>query len=251
VALTNYAIVVWSAGQSLTNTFRALERNAVTNFLNRGGHLFVSGADIAWDLDRASGPAAADRTFLNSALHADLGADANNNSGSYTVAPAGGSIFAGNGSAVFDNGTRGVYWVQKPDALIPSGTGAVAALSYTGGNGGTAAVQYDGSAGGGRVVYLAFPFETITSAPVRSEYMADVLRFFRKPPRFEAVTLLADRSPRLSLSGEPGAYTLDSSTTLTNWSFLAHVTNVSGTFQFADEPATNSLMRFYRARWSD
>ncbi|MDW8310320.1 MAG: fibronectin type III domain-containing protein, partial [Verrucomicrobiales bacterium] len=182
VLLTHYPIVIWSAGQSLTNTFRAIEQNRVSNFLSGGGHLFVSGADIAWDLDRSSGPSAADRAFLNNQLRADLGDDVNNNSLSYTVSPATGSIFAGNPNATFDDGNRGIYWVKAPDVLTPVGSGATAALNYVGGIGGAAAVQYNGSAGGGKVVYFGFPFETITNATVRNDYMQDVLNFFALPP---------------------------------------------------------------------
>jgi hypothetical protein len=248
VPLGDYQIVAWSAGQSLTNTFRALERNLVTNFLNAGGHLFVSGADIAWDLDRASGPAAVDRAFLNNALRADLGADVNHNSGSYTVTPAAGSIFDGTGAGTFDNGTRGIYWVQNPDVLTPVGTGATAALNYVGGLGGAAAVQYDGSAGGGRVVYLGFPFETLTNTTTRASYMARALRFFSKPPKFEQIALLPDFRPRLTLSGEPGlTYTIRVSDDLTNWVVWTNVLNVTGTVAIADAPVTNPTPRFYRA----
>ena len=248
VSLGNYDIVIWECGTSLTNTFRAAERNVITNFQSAGGHLFVSGADIAWDLDRASGPSAADRAFLNNALHADLGADANDNSGSYTVAPAGGTIFAGSGNAMFDNGTRGIYWVQNPDALTPLGVGAIAALSYVGGSGGTAAVQYDGSAGGGKVVYFGFPFETITNATTRSTYMADILRFFSKPVRFEAIALLPDQRPLLTLGAEPGiTYTVLVSSNLTSWAPLTNILNVTGTVNFVDDAVTNVPQRFYRA----
>ena len=248
VSLGNYDIVIWECGTSLTNTFRAPERNVITNFQNAGGHLFVSGADIAWDLDRASGPSAADRAFLNNALHADLGADANNNSGSYTVAPAGGTIFTGSGNATFDNGTKGIYWVQNPDALTPLGAGASAALSYVGGSGGTAAVQYDGSAGGGKVVYFGFPFETITNATTRSTYMADILRFFSKPVRFEAIAWLPDQRPLVTLGAEPGiTYTVLVSSNLTSWAPLTNILNVTGTVSFVDDAATNAPQRFYRA----
>lgn len=248
VALTNYQIVVWSAGQSLTNTFRAPERNVVTNYLNRGGHLFVSGADIAWDLDRASGPAAADRAFLNSALHADLGSDTNDNSASYTVTPAAGSIFAGSGSGTFDNGTRGIYWVQNPDALTPVGDGATAALNYVGGNGGAAAIQYDGSMGGGRVVYLGFPFETLTNAATRASFMTNTLRFFSKQPQLDPPTLLPDQSPQFVFTAEPDLrYTILVSEDLTRWTALTNVTATGGTGTFGDAPVTETPHRFYRA----
>lgn len=247
VALTNYQIVIWSVGQSLTNTFRAAERNVVTNFLNDGGHLFVSGADIAWDLDRASGPAAADRAFLNGALHADLGADANNNSASYTVSAPGGSIFSGSGNATFDNGSGGVYWVQNPDALTPTGVGTVAVLSYVGGNGGTAGIQYDGSAGGGRVVYLGFPFETITNAATRVAYMADVLRFFSRRPWIASIAWQPEQRPKLTVAGEPGlTYGLWASSDLANWALLGNVLTTNGMAEFTDTSAPGASHRFYR-----
>lgn len=246
VSFTNYQIVIWEAGQSLTNTFRALERNVVTNFQNAGGHLFISGADIAWDLDRASGPAAADRAFLNNALHADLSADADNNSASYTASPVAGSIFAGSGNATFDDGSKAIYWVQNPDALTPTGAGAMATLSYVGGNGGTAGVQYDGSAGGGRVVYLGFPFETITSASIRNAYMADALRFFSQRPAL--AILQTGGIITLSLTGEPGvSHTILTSSNLQTWTTFTNVTPGNGPVVFAGGTAPDQSQRFFRA----
>ncbi len=52
---------------------------------------------------------------------------------------------------------------------------------------------------------------------------------------------------RLDLSGEPGVYALQTSSNLTDWSFTASLTNVTGTFGFTDEPVTNHPQRFYRA----
>jgi hypothetical protein len=248
IPLFNYQIVIWEAGQNLTNNFRAAERNAITNFHSAGGHLFVSGADIAWDLDRASGPTAGDRAFLNNWLHAALGADANDNSASYTFSPGPGSIFFGSGNGSFDNGSQGIYWVQAPDRLTPIGSGAVAALNYVGGLGGAAAVQYDGSAGSGRLVYCGFPFETITSVSVRSAYMADLLRFFSRRPKFEAVETLPDKSTQITLSGEPGlTYAIHVSSNLSTWSHLTNLLNVNGTLSFVDGQSVNLPQRFYRA----
>ena len=180
VALGSYPIAIWANGQESTTdeTFSANEQNRVATFRNAGGHLMVSGSEIGWDLDRASGPSVADRTFYNTHLKADLGSDANDNSNSYTVAPAAGGIFAGRANATFDNGSLGLYQVQTPDVLTPFGPGTSAALFYNGVTPGVAAVQYNGSAGGGRVVYLGFPFETIGIAARRTEYMANILTYF-------------------------------------------------------------------------
>lgn len=248
VALTNYQIVIWQSGQNLSDNFRAIERQVLTNFQAVGGHLFVSGADIAWELDRSSGPTAADRAFLNQWLRADLGADANNHSGSHTFAAGAGGIFAGNAGGTFDNGQQGIYWVQAPDRLTPVGSGAAAALNYVGGLGGAASVQYDGSAGGGRLVFFGFPFETITSAALRNVYLADILRFFSKPVRFEAITLLPDRRTQITLSAEPGlTYAVQVSSNLTAWAPLTNLVNAGGSFSFVDQEPAGRSQRFYRA----
>jgi hypothetical protein len=181
IALANYSIVVWSCGNETigSETFSGPEQSRLAAYLAAGGNLFASGADIANDLDRPSGPTTADRNFLRNQLHA---AYANDNSASYTAVAVAGGIFAGRASAVVDNGTRGIYWVQTPDVLTAFGPGAMAALNYSGGSGGAAAIQYDGSAGGGRVVLFGFPFETITDATRRNQYMSDVLNFLSVPP---------------------------------------------------------------------
>ncbi|HET6407265.1 MAG TPA: hypothetical protein VFG14_05245, partial [Chthoniobacteraceae bacterium] len=180
VALPEYPIVAWASGQESTadETFNSVEQAKVMEFRAAGGHLFVSGSEIAWDLDRVSGPTTADRAFFYAELKADLSSDANDNSSSYSLSSTAGGIFAARAGASFDNGTGGTYWVRTPDILTPVGQGVTAALNYTGASAGPAAIQYDGSAGGGKVVYFGFPFETITSGPRRSQYMTDILNFF-------------------------------------------------------------------------
>jgi hypothetical protein len=179
IFLTNYAVVIWASGNESTSdeTFSATEQTRISSYLATGGALFASGADIAFDLDRASGPTAADRNFLRNQLHAAFG---NDNATSYTTVPAGSGIFAARANASFDNGNNGIYWVQAPDVLTPFG-GAVSALNYSGGTGGAAAIQYEGAVGSGRVVLFGFPFETITSAARRAEYMTDILNFLTQP----------------------------------------------------------------------
>lgn len=246
INLLNYDIVVWAVGQSLTNTFRTLERNAITLFQNAGGHLFVSGADIAWDLDRASGPAPADRAFLRTQLRATLASDTHHNANSYTFTPASGSIFAGNPNGMFDNGWRGIYWVQAPDRLTPT-NGSVGALHYVGGLGGPAALQYAGGLFESKLVYFGFPFETITSSAVREAYMADILRFFSKPPRFVHLTVQPDTRLRLTATAEPGlTYTLLATENFTNWVVVTNIVNETGVFEFVASPITSHPQRFYR-----
>lgn len=205
VGLTNYPMVIWACGQESTGdeSFNSVEQAKVTAYLAAGGHLFVSGSEIGWDLDRASGPTAADRAFMNNQLHADFGTDANDDSGIYTVTAVADGIFAGNANAAYDDGTKGIYYVQTPDIILPQGTGAKAALYYNGTNL-PAAVQYDGSAGGGRVVYLSIPFETIATAANRTTVLTDILNFFQPAKVLagpQAATVVAGSNATFNVTG--------------------------------------------------
>lgn len=248
VLLANYPIVIWAAGNQLTNMFSSTAQSRITTYLNAGGNLFVSGAKIAWSLDRSSGPTATDRAFLNNQLHCDLGGDANTNSGIYTVTPTSGSIFAGNSNATFDNGTKKIYWVQSADVLTPIGSGAAALLNYSGA--GAAAICYNGSAGHGKVVLFGFPFETISSASLRNDYMADILTFLTPPvpSRLELISW-SPGGIQLSLSGQGGAtYSVESSTNLLNWAEVTNFVNLNGSFQFSAPSPIEDQRRFYRAK---
>ena len=206
VLLGTYAIVIWACGNESTGdeTFNATEQTKITAYLASSGALFVSGSDVAYDLDRPSGPTAGDRSFLHNQLHATYGTD---DSTSYTAAVTGGGIFAARASAAFDNGNSGIYWVKTPDVILPTGGGTASALNYSGGTGGTAAIQYDGAVGNGRVVYLGFPFETITSATRRNEYMADILTFLGQPPA-------TNEPPAITVQPQSAYVVLGSNTTL-------------------------------------
>ncbi len=249
IDLRDYSIVVWQAGNQSTadRTFNAAAQAKVTAFLAAGGNLFVSGADIAWDLDRASGPAVADRDFLHQQLHAALNGDTNNDSGIYTFSAPAGSIFSGSPSGLFDDGSRGIYSVGYPDAVTPVGAGATAALNYPGYAGGAAAVVYDGSAGGGKVVYIGFPFETVTSDTVRQRYMAKALQYLSRRVHFESVVMRADGRWELRLTGEPGlTYAIEASADFLNRSTVTNIVNANGEFGFVDAtPKTER--KYYRA----
>jgi hypothetical protein len=145
----------------------------------------------------ASGPTTADRNFLHHQLHATYAADS---SSVWNFTATGGSIFAGNANGTFDDGSKGIYFVGYPDMLTPTGTGAAV---------------YNGAAGSGKVVYLGFPFETITDAHVRKACLADALNFFGVPPlRLEAINLLSSNRVKLTMSGATGICTLQTGAVL-------------------------------------
>jgi hypothetical protein len=187
VNLSDYHTVIWILGNESTvnETFNATEQTKVEQFIANGGNLFVSGSEIAWDLDRPSGPTAADRTFFEGTLKGNYVADS---AGTYTVVPSAGGIFAGMSNFVFSSGASSTgsnaystrddqfFNVSSADVISPQ-TGGLLSLSYGNGSGG-AAIQVSGTGGRGSVVLFGFPFETITSASQRQNVMDRVLTFF-------------------------------------------------------------------------
>jgi D-alanyl-D-alanine carboxypeptidase len=180
VSLSDYPVAIYVLGEesSVDETFDSTEQPLITSYINGGGNLFLSGGEIAWDLDRDSGPSAADRAFINNTLRADLGGNANDDADTYDVVPTAASIFDGIANFSFDNGSNGTYNVEFPDILVPTGAGSSGVMDYTGGRAGKAATIYDGSAGGGKIVFLGFPFETVISKSSRDEIMERILSSF-------------------------------------------------------------------------
>jgi hypothetical protein len=177
VNLNDYDTVIWILGtESETNdTFNATEQTKVSNFINAGGNLFVSGSEIAWDLDQQNNG----RTFFENTLKGNYVSDS---AGTNTANAAIGGIFAGMSSFAFSNGNAfssldgQLYKVDSADVISPQG-GAVTALTYNNGAG-TAAIQVQGVGGAGSIVMFGFPFEAMTSAARRQTAMGRILDFF-------------------------------------------------------------------------
>ncbi len=170
VNLTEYATVVWILGEESTanRTFDATEQLKTQQFLASGGNLFVTGAEIGWDLDQSNNG----RAFYEGTLKGNFVADA---AGTYSVNGTAGSIFAGL-SFSFDNGSQ-FYNAEYADVITPQ-AGAQAALSYANGAG-IAGIVSRGTGTNGSIVMFGFPFEIITTAANRAAVMGRVLDFFK------------------------------------------------------------------------
>jgi len=249
VMLTNYPAVIWLCGEqsSQDRTFDSTVQPLVTTFLNKKGNLFVSGAEIGWDLDRDSGPATADRNFYHNQLRAALNGNANDDAGTYSFTSVASGIFTGDSSGNFDNGAL-FYNIEFPDVLTPT-NGSSSAMTYVGGRGGSAAVTYDGAPTSGKVVNWGFPFESITNSALRDVYMSDVLRFFNllnAPTLFS--TAIVGNTITLSWSSTPGIkYRVQSTIDLSSGSWTTINPDVAATTTTASKTDTiGSTPKFYR-----
>jgi hypothetical protein len=159
VDLAAYSVVIWVAGEESTanETFSHSQQDLIRSYVEGGGHLLVSGAEILWDLDERGD--AADKAFALEVLGASLGSD---DSGSNKVAGVG--VL----SALildFSEADGAPYPVEYPDVLASDGE----PLAYYGTGDLAGAMS-------GNVALFGFPLETIGSEEVRMEVFTALLR---------------------------------------------------------------------------
>jgi hypothetical protein len=171
ISLGNYDQVIWMSGEQSSGdgTFTSTTQPLVAAYVNNGGHLFVSGSEIGWDLV-AQGHGA---SFYQNSLHSNYVQD---DAKTYKTT-AGSGPFSSVPVLNFDNGTHGTYDVDFPD-VISAGSGGAVGLSYSGGTGGGAMVYWQPSVGTSRVVNLAFPLESIYTPSQRNALMGAVMNYF-------------------------------------------------------------------------
>ncbi|MEA1986929.1 MAG: T9SS type A sorting domain-containing protein [Candidatus Marinimicrobia bacterium] len=175
VNLSNYDAVFWNLGDESTadETFSSTEQTKAKTYLQQGGKLFVSGAEVGWDLDYKGG--SSDKDFYNGFLKANYEAD---DSDDYSVYGESGTVFAGL-SFGYDDGTHGIWNVDYPDVISTNG-GSSVALRYSASK--VAGIQYSGTVSGGssacKVVYMGFPFATIYDEQKREDLAGAILDYF-------------------------------------------------------------------------
>jgi len=182
-SLQDFLVVDYILGDESTvdESFSSGEQPIVSAYLKAGGRLFVSGAEIAWDLDYKG--SASDKAFFSNYLKAQYSADAPGGiSGRYYSAEGvAGGIFEDITTINFDNGSQGTLNVQWADALIPVNGSTeivryrdvsihtIGGIVYSG--------VFPGGSKPGRLVYLGFPFETVYPEDTRYSIMTAVLGF--------------------------------------------------------------------------
>jgi hypothetical protein len=181
IDLQDYFAVDYILGEesSANETFSNSEQTIVKQYLQSGGNLFVSGAEIGWDLDHLG--TTSDKDFYNNYLKAAYVADApNGGTANSCYNSTVQTSFYTLDSTQFDNGTHGVYNVDYPDVFSVS-SGATGDMTYCSGME-VCALHYSGmfpsGSLSGKLVHWAFPFETVYSASQRNSMMASIIDFF-------------------------------------------------------------------------
>jgi uncharacterized lipoprotein YddW (UPF0748 family) len=195
VILTDYPAVDWFTGEdsvadaALDDTERAL----LVTYLDNGGNLLLSGAEIGYDLvENGRDPA-----FYQGYLHTDyLGDDAE----TYEFGGVSGGPFEGL-SGKFDDGSGSTYDVGYPDRLGAT-LSSTLVLTYAGGIADGAAVAYHG---GYRLIHFGFPLETVTDSVTRTALFCAAADYLL-PAAESGVAFFPDHSA-VALPGEVLVYT--------------------------------------------
>ncbi len=156
LALEGYRLVDFSAGKDSTEHVAVSPgmQDLLTDYLDGGGALIISGEEIGWQLvERSDRPE--DEVFLREVLGAVYVADDAN---TYQVDGVAGTPFEGLEGLAFDDGEGGVYQVRYPDVWAPADD-AVALLRYPDGT--AAAVAREAA------LTFGFPLETLVPLATR------------------------------------------------------------------------------------
>ncbi|MEK9137069.1 MAG: T9SS type A sorting domain-containing protein, partial [Bacteroidota bacterium] len=183
VSLQLFNGVDWLLGDESVadTTFTSAEQAAVMSYLRNGGKLFVSGSEVAYNLDRPTGPTQADRDFLHNFLKARYAGDDANE---YTVNGATATLFQ-DVSLRYGVVVEGSPYEEDYPDFVTQEPGAHVVLHYGAvGNPVYAGVAYRGTFPGGTssggVIYMGFPFETITMRATRDTLMRRVYQYLNE-----------------------------------------------------------------------
>ena len=181
IALQDFQVVDWFLGGDSIDSpaLTREEQTMLQSYLKGGGRLLLSGTDLAYDLDRPAGPTQDDRDFLHEYLKAMY---AGENSTEHEVVGVASTVFADVDLRFGVAGEGSPIDLRRSDQLTPA-SGGSAVLQYgTATTLPAAGVAFEGVFPGasvpGAVVYLGFPFETITIKSSRDTLVRRVFQFF-------------------------------------------------------------------------
>ncbi len=175
INLSRYWAVIWFLGDEAESdeTLSPIEQNLIDKFLNGGGRLFISGANLAWDLDYdsdCSSTTLADNDFLTNIVGAD-----------FTGKIKSTSAISGTNSWLFEGLTFAlaaqILPVDSLDIIAGHLSSAVPCLWYENNHIAALFNAPNGIFGDRKLLYFAFPFEMIAEEEIRAELMNRILTF--------------------------------------------------------------------------
>lgn len=159
--ISNYSLLIWFTGDDWSTTLTTIDQENLVSYLDNGGSLFVSGQDIGFDIG-TSGLGESSISFIYNYLHTDFLYDDTNDD--YVNGIIGDQI--SNGIDLNLTGGNNNY----PSAILPV-TNATSIFRYAT-NGSVAGLKYDGKY---KIVYLAFPFESINNNLTQATLMDRII----------------------------------------------------------------------------
>ena len=154
--------------------FPAIFQNQISNYLNLGGNLFVSGSYIGSDLYEQD----VDSTNIEFALNTlkfKLRTNYATKSGIVSIVDT--SFIKGLYNFTFNTTyDTSIYTAEAPDGIEPSDSLGLTFLRYSENNI-SAGIAYNGKY---KLIALGFPFETILYGKERNKFMSAILEFFNK-----------------------------------------------------------------------
>lgn len=172
IDLNTFNAVIWYLGDESTvdETFSSAEQNKIKDYLNSGGKFFVTGSEIAWDLDYKG--SVADKNFYHDYFKAVFLED-----GSIGRSPATGVQLTDFTDLKLTYGV--IYPEDFPDVISPTG-GSVLVFKYN--QGSSAGIAYKGTFGGnwaiGALMHLGFPLETVQDKEEINQFFRKLMKYF-------------------------------------------------------------------------
>ncbi|MDR2586343.1 MAG: N-acetylmuramoyl-L-alanine amidase [Prevotellaceae bacterium] len=147
----------------------------LTQFCQSGGNLIVSGSFVASDVWDAPQTDSLSKNFATNILKFKWSTGNSTETGEVKSAPSPFSQFFGDNYSFYTRPNSVSYWVESPDALLPSSPDAHTIIRYVDNNK-SAGVAYHGE--DYKVVVLGFPIETIVNTSQQKALINNILQFF-------------------------------------------------------------------------
>jgi len=157
-AMDDYDAVVWFTGDDYSVTLESNDQSNLTNYLNGGGKLFITGQDIGYDIGSTS--------FYGNYLHANYLTDDVNNH----------TLDGTSGETIYISGGDGADNQSWPSGISPVSPAAYV-LTYQGASERGGVIVDTGTY---RVIYYSFGFEAINNQADRTEVMSRVLGWLNR-----------------------------------------------------------------------